>query len=270
MDFFTFMPDSALMSVLCERSLCLSLFFDFDFLTGVDASSWLFLSFRFDFDFLGLTFSCWISSGVDEVGETGRESRLTSEGFKGDFREGLRTTGFGRGIGVVDMEALIDANGLSSRLPGDSVCFVFNRFSCWLLGDSFDSDELCFDFFFSDPSPCFLFSEPFFESDFEDLCGFEAAGFDRTGGASLISTSESDATDSGRLNCVGAWVSSSELLSSEAEPSFAVSSLPNPIGKNRIFNPLGCCRTGFGAGMVAFEDAAFAPGCLAIGPRCNT
>lgn len=70
-----------------------------------------------------------------------------------------------------------------------------------MLGESVDNDELCFDFFFSDPSPCFLFNEPLFDSDFEDLCDF---GFDCTGGASLISMSESDATDSGCLNCVGA------------------------------------------------------------------
>lgn len=127
MDFFTFLPDSAPESVLCERSslsLCLSLFFDFDFFTGVGASSWIFLSLRFNFDFFGITFSCWISSksGSEtfegEVVETDREGMLSLEGFKDNFIEDLRMRDFGGSIGVVETGALIDADGLSARLRG--------------------------------------------------------------------------------------------------------------------------------------------------------
>ena len=145
----------------------------------------------------------------------------------------------GGGIGVT---VLVDADTLSSCEP---FCFVFCRFSCLSSISGADFDELCFDFF-SPPSLCFLFS------GVELVGAFETLGFGR-GGASVISSSdeesdEDEGIDAGFLNPLGASSSSSssETLSvvlpstdAESEPIVPGLPVPNPIGKKRIFRPLG-------------------------------
>lgn len=98
-----------------------------------------------------------------------------------------------------------------------------------------------------------------------------------TGGASAISTSDVDPElddessselfdeslsspldladrEGGFRNLTGACIVSSP---SELEPISPVSPSPKPEGLNRIFRPLGCCRTGFLAATVAREAAFF-------------
>ena len=71
---------------------------------------------------------------------------------------------------------------------------------------------------------------------------------------SLPSPLESTDSDSGFRNLTGATGIPSS--SSELEPIWPASPSPKPDGLNRIFRPLGCCRTGFLAGIVA-RGAAF-------------
>lgn len=142
---------------------------------------------------------------------------------------------------------------------------------------AFCEDELCFDFLLA-PSICFRFSDP-------ELVGVSVGfllrdlslGFAR-GGASVISLSDSEeeTMDAGFLKAFGAS-SSSETLSVllpsaefESEPILPGLPTPNPMGRNRIFRPLGWGRTGFFAATVAFEEAASVssvPGTLTI--RCR-
>ena len=146
----------------------------------------------------------------------------------------------------------------------------------------FDLDEL---FFPGVPSSlvCFLFKPLAGGSITFDTC---AIGFLATGIVSAISTSEleleleeeASEREAGFWNFraksgISSSEESSELLPAgelEAEPIFPVSPSPNPDGRNRIFNPLGCWRTGFAAGTVARDVEPLSPGNLTICLRCTT
>lgn len=139
-------------------------------------------------------------------------------------------------------------------------------------------DELCFDFL--SPSLCFLLrdceldgaSALFWEllSCFGACPGLEGLGLG-TGGASAISESESEDSEENSWREAGilkgfetSSISSSEELSvllpsTESKPILPGFPVPKPIGRKRILRPLGCGRTGFLAGTVAFEEVSSAP-----------